>query len=82
MSLSGERGPISSSVCRDVMPSITGADRRSAWVLAIALFVSYAYFYQAGGWSQNSRFAMVRAVLEHQTLQIDAYQLHTGDRAI
>jgi hypothetical protein len=62
--------------------AITGADRRSAWVLAIALFVSYAYFYQAGGWSQNSRFAMIRAVLERSTLQIDAYQLHTGDRAL
>jgi hypothetical protein len=50
--------------------------------LATALLVSYAYFYQAGGWNQNSRFAMIRAVLERQTLQIDAYQLHTGDRAL
>src|SRR5919197_5854249 len=58
------------------------ADRRSAWVLAAALFISYAYFYQAGGWSQNSRFAMVRALLERHTLQIDAYRLHTGDLAI
>jgi hypothetical protein len=54
---------------------------RSPWVLAIVLFVSYAYFYQAGGWNQNSRFALVRAILERHTLQIDAYQLHTGDRA-
>jgi hypothetical protein len=61
---------------------MTRADRRSAWVLATALFVSYAYFYQAGGWSQNSRFALIRAVLERHTLQIDAYQLHTGDRAL
>lgn len=56
--------------------------RRSAWVLGIALFVSYAYFYQAGGWNQNSRFALVRAILERHTLQIDAYALHTGDRAL
>jgi hypothetical protein len=61
---------------------MTTLDRRSAWVLATALFLSYAYFYQAGGWSQNSRFAMIRAVLEHHTLQIDAYRLHTGDLAI
>jgi hypothetical protein len=61
---------------------MTTADRRTAWVLATALFLSYAYFYQAGGWSQNSRFAMIRAVLERHTLQIDAYQLHTGDRAL
>src|SRR3954463_7030150 len=51
-------------------------------VLGAALFVSYAYFYAAGGWNQNSRFALVRAVLERHTLQIDAYQLHTGDRAL
>lgn len=51
-------------------------------VVASALFLSYAYFYQAGGWNQNSRFALVRAVLERHTLQIDAYQLHTGDRAL
>lgn len=56
--------------------------RRAAWVLAATLFASYAYFYQAGGWNQNSRFALVRAILESRTLQIDAYQLHTGDRAI
>src|SRR5262249_49658803 len=36
---------------------------------------------QAGGWNQNSRFALVRAILERHTLVIDAYQLHTGDRA-
>ncbi len=40
------------------------------------------YFYQAGGWNQNSRFALVRAILERHTLQIDAYQLHTGDKAL
>jgi hypothetical protein len=57
-------------------------ERRSAWVLAGLLFVSYSYFYQAGGWNQNSRFAMVRAILEHHTLRIDEYHEHTGDRAL
>ena len=58
------------------------AHRRPAWVVGAALFISYAYFYQAGGWNQNSRFALVRAILERQTLQIDAYHLHTKDRAL
>jgi hypothetical protein len=62
------------------MPRLS--DRRSAIILGVALFLSYAYFYQAGGWNQNSRFALVRAILERHTLQIDAYQLHTGDRAL
>jgi hypothetical protein len=55
---------------------------RTAMVLGVALVFSYAYFYEAGGWNQNSRFALVRAILERHTLQIDAYQLHTGDRAL
>src|SRR3981081_3548615 len=51
-------------------------------LLAGGLLASYAYFYQAGGWNQNSRFALVRAILERHTLKIDAYRLHTGDRAL
>jgi hypothetical protein len=50
--------------------------------MTVGLLASYAYFYQAGGWNQNSRFALVRAMLERHSLQIDAYQLHTGDKAI
>jgi len=61
--------------------TMTERQTRMAVVLGAALFVSYAYFYGAGGWNQNSRFAMIRAILERHTLQIDAYQLHTGDRA-
>lgn len=61
---------------------MTRRERRAAMALGAVLFVSYAYFYQAGGWNQNSRFAMVRAILERHTLQIDAYQLHTGDRSV
>ena len=57
-------------------------DRRVVTILCGMLLLSYAYFYQAGGWNQNSRFALVRALLERHTLQIDAYQLHTGDRAL
>jgi hypothetical protein len=61
---------------------MTSRQTRIAAVMGAALFLSYAYFYGAGGWNQNSRFAMIRAILERHTLQIDAYQLHTGDRAL
>ena len=61
---------------------MTARQTRVAAVLGVVLFVSYAYFYEAGGWNQNSRFALIRAILERHTLQIDAYQLHTGDRAL
>jgi hypothetical protein len=56
-------------------------DRVIFLVLGAALLVSYAYFYQAGGWNQNSRFALVRAMTERDTLRIDAYRQSTGDRA-
>jgi hypothetical protein len=55
---------------------------RTAAVLAGALLISYAYFYQAGGWNQNSRFALVRAILEQHSVRIDAYHDATGDRAL
>ncbi|HWW88717.1 MAG TPA: hypothetical protein VNZ26_34220 [Vicinamibacterales bacterium] len=45
------------------------------------LFVSYAYFYQAGGWNQNSRFDLVRAMTNEHSLRIDPFQLDTGDKA-
>ena len=37
------------------------------------VFVAYAYFYQAGGWNQNSRFDLVRAIVEEHSLSIDPY---------
>src|SRR5690242_442746 len=61
----------------------------AAWVpsrkliaVTAAMALSYAYFYQAGGWNQNSRFALVRAIVERHTLRIDDYAAHTGDRAL
>jgi hypothetical protein len=51
-------------------------------ILGTALFLSCAYFYEAGGWNQNSRFDLVRAVVGHRTLQIDRFAANTGDKAV
>ncbi len=51
-----------------------------AALFALAL-VSYAYFYQAGGWNQNTRFAMVRAVVEDGSARIDRFHRATGDKS-
>jgi len=61
-------------------------DRRTVVALAACLGAAYAYFYQAGGWNQNSRFALVRAIVEERTLRIDDTarvngRLITGDLA-
>jgi hypothetical protein len=50
-------------------------------LIAAVVLVSYAYFYQGGGWNQNSRFDLVRAVVEQGTLSIDAYHENTEDKA-
>ena len=65
------------------VPVSTGHCRTAA-AIGAALFVAYAYFYQAGGWNQNSRFALVRAIVEQGTFRIDdtvhfAGRLITGD---
>lgn len=62
--------------------------RLRAWVArpAVALFAlllgTYAYFYQAGGWNQNSRYDLVRAMVEDQRLTIDRFEKNTGDDSI
>jgi len=54
---------------------------RAIWIVAV-LFVSCAYFYGGGGWNQDSRIDLVRALVEQHTLRIDSYQENTGDKAL
>tara|TARA_R110002096_G_scaffold433381_2_gene651968 strand:- start:6200 stop:7690 length:1491 start_codon:yes stop_codon:yes gene_type:complete len=49
--------------------------------LFLIVFCAYGYFYQAGGWNQNSRFDLVRANVESGTSRIDPYHRNTGDKA-
>jgi hypothetical protein len=55
---------------------------REPALLAGALLISYAYFYQAGGWNQNSRFDLVRSIVEYGTVRIDAFADNTGDKTL
>jgi len=54
---------------------------RRAAILTIVIFASCAYFYQGGGWNQNTRFDLVRAIVEQHTVRIDAYHENSGDKA-
>ena len=49
----------------------SGTCRRTSVALACCLIAAYTYFYQGGGWNQNSRFALVRALIEQRTFRID-----------
>lgn len=51
------------------------------YAIFLLLFASYAYFYQAGGWNQNSRFALVRALTNEHSVRIDRFEKATGDKA-
>jgi hypothetical protein len=53
-----------------------------AVIVAGALLFTYAFFYQGGGWNQNARFDLVRAIVEQHTLRIDDYHTNTGDKAL
>src|SRR5262249_25345534 len=50
--------------------------------LFLLLFASYAYFYQAGGWNQHSRFNLVRAIVNDGSFGVDPYNRSTGDQAV
>jgi hypothetical protein len=49
-------------------------------LLFIMVLISFAFFHQGGGWNQNARFAMVRAMVEKGTFSIDAYLIYAGKK--
>ena len=48
-------------------------------IIFTLLFASYAYFYQAGGWNQNSRFDLVRAVTNDRAYVLNGAGLWVVD---
>jgi hypothetical protein len=63
------------------MPPSTAVHWKQASLLGLASLLSFIYFYEGGGWNQNSRFDLLRAIVERHTLQIDAYHENTQDKA-
>lgn len=52
-----------------------------AIALSLLLWLTFVYFSQGSGPNQNSRFALTRALVEHSTVQIDAFASTTFDLA-
>jgi hypothetical protein len=48
------------------------------FILSIGVF---SYFFQWSGWNQNSRFNLVRSMVEQKTFMIDKYHKNTGDKS-
>jgi hypothetical protein len=57
------------------------AQWKAASLVGAVIFLSFIYFYEGGGWNQNSRFDLLRAIVERHMLQIDAYHENTQDKA-
>jgi hypothetical protein len=48
-------------------------------MLFIFFFTTYAFFFQGGGWNQNSRICLTRAILHDRTFIIDNYMEDSQD---
>jgi len=48
-------------------------------MLFVLFLVSYGYFFQGGGWNQNSRICLTRAIIHHRTFTIDQCREDVGD---
>jgi hypothetical protein len=55
--------------------AVSATRRIEILVFALTL-VAFAYFHQGGGWSQNVRFALVRAMVEGETFAIDDFLVY------
>jgi hypothetical protein len=45
----------------------------------ILFFFSYAYFFQGGGWNQNSKICLIRSMIHHGTFTIDSCREDTRE---
>jgi len=54
---------------------------RVACLLGLLFLGTYAFFHYEGGFNQNVRFDLTRAIVERGTLVIDAYHENTLDKA-
>jgi hypothetical protein len=67
-------------IVRDI-PTPSRARRVDERLLFLTTFLAFAWFHQGGGWNQNSRFAMVRSIVEERTFFIDSYLVYLVPRS-
>jgi len=49
-------------------------NRNLYFMLFILFFISYGYFFQGGGWNQNIRICLTRAIIHQGTFTVDDYK--------
>ena len=50
--------------------------QRLSWLVFLSTLLAFSYFHAGGGWNQNVRFAMVRAIVEQGTVAVDDFLLY------
>lgn len=75
----------------DLRPSTRSRIRHSAFriphsaqrevILALLLLHCYGFFHQLPAWNENSRYDLVRALVDDHTSRIDPYHKNTGDKS-
>jgi hypothetical protein len=58
-----------------------GAPTRRETILFLGLLLCYGFFQQTASWNENSRYDLVRAIVEDGTTRIDRFEQNTGDKA-
>lgn len=63
------------------MKTLLNNDGQAMLLLAGVFCFLFAYFFQGGGWNQNSHFDTIRSVVERHALDITPFAKNTGDVA-
>ena len=53
--------------------------RRVEWLIFSASLLAFAWFHPGGGWNQNVRFALVRALVEEGRVAVDSFLVFEAD---
>ena len=53
--------------------------RHVEWLLFVASLLAFAWFHPGGGWNQNARFALVRALVEEGRVAVDSFLVYDAD---
>jgi len=74
-------GPLVEPSLRDPVSANTMLkhDRQAKLLLVCGFGLLYAYFFQGGGWNQNTHFDTARALVERHTFELSAFSQNTGD---
>jgi hypothetical protein len=53
--------------------------KQGYFLIFILFFITYGYFFQGGGWNQNSKICLVRSIIHHGTFTIDSCREDTPE---